>query len=162
MGGVCFISKGWRDTKQRELGIRWGRARTLRFPVAPRKYCGFLRYVRERKLVAAWPHCPLKRQADRHFRKYVSAPTGNTLARANFPAKSCHVSYICTYIYVAPINLYFSPFSLSLSRGEIFGSCRQRYRIWMQRWLSSFPRPRASPCAMANGIDFYSILLDGP
>lgn len=115
MGGVCFISKGWRDTKQRELGIRWGRARTLRFPVAPRKYCGFLRYVRERKLVAAWPHCPLKRQADRHFRKYVSAPTGNTLARANFPAKSCHVSYICTYIYVAPINLYFSPFSLSLS-----------------------------------------------
>ena len=97
MGGVCFILKGWRDTKQRELGIRWGRARTLRFPVAPRKYCGFLRYVRERKLVAAWPHCPLKRQADRHFRKYVSA--GNTLARANFPAKSCHVSHICTYIY---------------------------------------------------------------
>lgn len=126
MGGVCFISKGWQDTKQRELGIRRGRARTLRFPVAPRKYCGFLRYVRERKPVAAGPHCPLKRQADRHFRKYVSAPTGNTLARANFPAKSCHVSRICTRVYVYSTYKppsFSSPF---LSRNEIFGSRRQR------------------------------------
>lgn len=163
MGDVCFISKGWQETK----GIRntRGRARTLRFPVAPRKYCGFLRYVREAKLVAGH-HCPLKRQADRHFRKYVSAANGKHTRPCKF---SSEIVPRLVYSVYKPLDST-SGFSSSLSRArarEIFDSCRlcvdndigygRNDGVFpvIKTFLANFPRPRFP----RDGYRFLSRLL---